>query len=143
MSIFGSDTLGSQTEQQQLDAKCIAEAKDLGILKNDGSLHEDFVIYDVDAVLPMTEGLQNKIVRVKRTKAQQMNRLVKRQVLTIASLKNDPNFAKWRKFMDLARKYRMQMNKKYQQKAKMDVRKIISGARNAALGKAAIDLDKK
>ena len=154
MGIFSTSTDTVLSEQANIDNQCIANAKDLGILKPNGALEEEFMIYDMDAILPMTEAeatnpgqpkrinLGTKIIRVKRTKAQQMNRLVKRQVLTIASVKNDPAFAKWRKFMDLARKYRQQMNKKYQSRAVSDVRKIISGARVAAVGKQATDIQK-
>ena len=105
-----------------------------------GILSENFMIYDLDVVLPVNEALQTKILRIKRTKNQQMERLVKRQILNIASEKSDPNFQKWRKFMDLARKYRQVMNKKYQTRATMDVRKVVNGARSAAMGKQAVDM---
>jgi predicted nuclease of predicted toxin-antitoxin system len=142
MSIFGIDT-NVVSEQSKLDAKCLADAKDLGIVKQNGALHENFMIFDLDMVLPepLHEApIRTKIVRIKRTKNQQMNRLVKRQVLNIAAEKKDPNFQKWRKFTDLARKYRQMMNKKYLVRATMDVRKVISGARTAAMGKQAVDL---
>ena len=147
MSLFGSDNNRNvTTEQQKLDDRCLKEAQDLGIIGNNGALNEEFMLYDLDAILstePVQEGLQQKIIRVKKTKAQQLNRLVKRQVLVIADIKKDPNFAKWRKFTDLAHKYRDMLNKKYVNKAKMDVRKIISGAKSAAMGKTATDINKK
>ena len=154
MGIFSINTDSVLSEQAAIDNQLLANAKDLGIVKPNGALEEDFMIYDMDAILPMNEAeatnpgqpkrlnINTKILRIKRTKAQQMNRLVKRQVLSIASVKNDPAFQKWRKFMDLARKYRQQMNKKYQSRAVSDVRKIISGARSAALGKQATDIQR-
>lgn len=139
MSIFGTDTT-VVSEQSKLDAKCLADAKDLNIVKTNGTLHENFMIYDLDVILPVNEALQTKIIRIKKTRNQQMERLVKRQILNIASEKKDPNFEKWRKFMDLARKYRQIMNKKYTSRATMDVRKVVNGARSAAMGKQAVDL---
>ena len=139
MSIFGSDTT-RVSKKRKLNAKCLAEAKDLGIVRKTGTLNEAYLVYDLNVLYPVRESETENIV-VKRNRSLQMDRLVKRQVLNIASDADDVDFIKWRKYMDLARKYRENLDKKYKEHAVLDVKEVITSARNNIMGRQASDME--
>jgi hypothetical protein len=73
-----------------------------------------------------------KTIKVDDWKKKNRQRLIRRECIRIACKKNDPNYAKYKKYRTLMRQYRQKIFDKYESKARSNVMK----ARNNSLAKA-------
>lgn len=73
-----------------------------------------------------------KTLKIDNWKIKNRQRLIRRECIRIACKKNDPNYAKYKKYRDLMRQYRQKIFDKYENKAKSNVLK----AKNNSIAKA-------
>ena len=132
--LFSNET-EDRTEEQVLDSIIVEEAQDLGLLDESGKE------IDQERLLTERKSLRTMVKKVRVTKQQQLGKLVSRTALEMARRKNDPDWVKWRKYLDLAHQFREKISKKYQSKARTAARQALSGRETG--GSKSSDLPKE
>ena len=99
------------------------------------AVHEGLITEDGDDLIAIQEGKARKspnmapeLKKIKVTKAQKLSRLRNKTAILLARKSNDPEFAKYRRLLDQAKKSRDKMYGKYSGKAKSAAAAALRGA---------------
>jgi len=114
-----SDLDPQENKVEKLDSEILAEAIDLELLEENGQIVNE---------ARRKANWSTEVKKIKVTKEQKLNKLIKRTALLMAKEVSDSDYKRWKKIREQANTLRAIIEKKFASKAKAKAKAIITNS---------------